>query len=146
RDQSKSGFGLGTQVDVTPLVGAYARAGWSDGKTETFMFTEIDRSVSAGVLAKGGAWGRPLDSAGAALYVNGLSGPHRDYLRAGGLGFFLGDGRLNYARERIFETFYSVGVVKGTWLSAGWQHVANPGYNADRGPVNFLGFRIHGEI
>ena len=146
KDQSKSGFGLSTQVEITPSVGAYVRAGWSDGKTETFMFTEIDRSLSAGVLAKGDGWGRPRDSVGTAAYLNGLSGPHRNYLAAGGLGFFLGDGRLNYASERIFETFYSLGVAKGTWLSLGWQYVAHPGYNADRGPANFLGFRIHGEI
>ncbi|HUK05484.1 MAG TPA: carbohydrate porin [Burkholderiales bacterium] len=146
RDQSKSGVGLSTQVEVTPSLGAYVRAGWSDGRTETFMFTEIDRSVSAGVLARGDGWGRPKDSVGAALYVNGLSGAHRAYLAAGGLGFFLGDGRMNYASERIFETFYSLGVVRGAWFSLDYQHVENPGYNADRGPANFLGFRIHGEI
>lgn len=145
-DQSKSGFGLGTQVEVTPSLGAYVRAGWNDGKTETFMFTEIDRSLSGGLLARGDAWGRPLDSAGAAVYVNGLSGAHRAYLAAGGLGFFLGDGRLSYASERIFEAFYSLGVARGAWLSLGYQYLANPGYNADRGPANFLGFRIHGEI
>ena len=146
RDQTKSGFGLGTQVEVAPSLGAYVRAGWSDGRTETFMFTEIDRSLSGGLLAKGDAWGRPQDSAGAAVYLNGLSRAHRDYLAAGGLGFFLGDGRLNYASERIFETFYSLGVARGAWLSLGYQYVANPGYNADRGPASFLGLRIHGEI
>jgi hypothetical protein len=110
------------------------------------MFTEIDRSLSGGLLAKGDAWGRPQDSAGAAVYLNGLSGAHRSYLAAGGLGFFLGDGRLSYASERIFETFYSLGVARGAWVSLGYQRIANPGYNADRGPANFVGFRIHGEI
>ncbi|HVP08185.1 MAG TPA: carbohydrate porin [Burkholderiales bacterium] len=146
RNQSKSGIGLSTQVEITPSLGAYARAGWNDGKTETFMFTEIDRSLSGGLLAKGDAWGRPQDSAGAAVYLNGLSGAHRSYLAAGGLGFFLGDGRLSYASERIFETFYSLGVARGAWVSLGYQRIANPGYNADRGPANFVGFRIHGEI
>src|SRR5438445_6581583 len=46
--QSKSGFGVGTQIELTEHIGAYARAGWSDGRTETFMFTEIDRSLAAG--------------------------------------------------------------------------------------------------
>jgi hypothetical protein len=146
RDQSKSGIGISTQVDVTPSIGAYARAGWSDGRTETFMFTEIDRSLSAGAIAKGGGWGRPQDSLGIAVYLNGLSRAHRDYLAQGGLGFFLGDGRLNYAGERIFETFYSLGVVKGVWASLGYQRIANPGYNRDRGPADFLGLRLHAEI
>jgi high affinity Mn2+ porin len=95
---------------------------------------------------KGTAWGRPEDSAGVAAYVNGLSRPHRDYLAAGGSAFFLGDGRLNYAAEHIFETFYSLGVAKGAWLSLGYQYLANPGYNRDRGPANFVGFRMHAEL
>ena len=144
--QSKIGFGLGTQVEMSENVGLYARAGWSDGRTETFMFTEIDRSLSAGALVKGAAWSRPNDSAGVAAYVNGLSRPHREYLAAGGSGFFLGDGRLNYTTERIFETFYSLGVAKSAWLSLGYQHVSNPGYNRDRGPANFVGFRMHAEL
>jgi len=146
RLQSKSGIGAGAQIELSENVGAYVRAAANDGKTETFAFTEIDRSVAFGALAKGGAWGRANDSAGVALYINGLRAPHRDYLAAGGLGFFLGDGRLNYASEQIFETFYSVGVVKGAWASLGYQRIANPGYNRDRGPANFLGLRLHAEI
>jgi hypothetical protein len=144
--RSKSGVGLGTQIEVTPDIGVYARAGWNDGKTETFMFTEIDRSLSAGAQIKGTSWGRAQDTIGIAGYVNGLSRTHRDYLAAGGLGFFLGDGRLSYATERIFEAYYSFGLLKGVSLSLGYQYVANPGYNTDRGPANFLGLRLHGEI
>ena len=146
RPQSKAGFGLGTQVEITDAVGAYARAGWSDGRTETFMFTEIDRSLAAGALVKGGGWGRPQDSIGLAAYLNGLSRPHRAYLAAGGQGFFLGDGRLSYAAERIAEAYYSLGVSRGAWLSLGFQRIANPAYNRDRGPANFLGLRLHAEI
>ncbi len=146
RLQSKSGIGAGAQVELTENIGAYVRAALNDGKTETFAFTEIDRSVAFGVLARGGAWGRANDSAGVAVYLNGLRAPHRDYLAAGGLGFFLGDGRLRYGSENIFETFYSVGVVKGAWASLGYQRIANPGYNRDRGPANFLGLRLHAEI
>jgi len=146
RLQTKSGIGAGAQVELTENVGAYVRAAMNDGKTETFAFTEIDRSLSFGALARGGAWGRANDSAGMAIYLNGLRAPHRDYLAAGGLGFFLGDGRLSYGSEQIFETFYSVGVVKGAWASLGYQRIANPGYNRDRGPANFLGLRLHAEI
>ena len=141
--QSKAGIAAGTQLELSDHVGAYVRAGWNDGKTETFMFTEIDRSLAAGVLVKGGLWGRAEDSAGLAAYVNGLSQPHRNYLAAGGLGFFLGDGHLNYASERIVEAFYSLHVAKGTALSAGVQRIANPGYNRVRGPVLVGGARLH---
>jgi high affinity Mn2+ porin len=144
--QSKQGVGIGTQVEVTPDVGAFVRAAMNDGRTETYAFTEIDRSLAFGALVKGGIWSRPQDSLGVALYLNGLRQPHRDYLAAGGLGFFLGDGRLNYASEQILETFYSFGLIKGAWFSLGYQRIANPGYNRDRGPVNFLGFRVHAEI
>jgi hypothetical protein len=146
RTQSKSGFGLSTQMEVSQDVGAYVRAGWSDGKTETFMFTEIDRSLAAGLQVKGGGWGRAQDTVGVAVYLNGLSRAHRDYLAAGGLGFFLGDGRLNYGAERIAEAYYSLGVARGLAFSLGYQRVENPGYNRDRGPANFLGLRLHAEI
>ena len=146
RTQSKSGIGLGTQVEITDSLGAYVRAGWSDGRTETFMFTEIDRSLALGALAKGAGWGRPQDSVGVAVYVNGLSRAHRDYLAGGGQGFFLGDGRLSYGTERIAETFYSLNVTRAAWFSLGYQRVVNPGYNRDRGPANFLGLRLHAEI
>ena len=146
RDQSKRGFGLSTQVEITENIGAYVRAGWSDGRTEAFMFTEIDRSFGAGTLAKGGLWGRPDDKAGLAGYANGLSRSHREYLAAGGTGFFLGDGRLNYATERILEGFYSLGVSRHFALSVGYQRIGNPGYNRDRGPADVLSLRLHAEI
>ena len=146
RPQSKAGVGFGTQVEVREDLGAYVRAGWSDGKTETFMFTEIDRSLAAGLLVKGTGWNRPDDTVGTAAYVNGLSSAHRAYLAAGGTAFFLGDGRLSYGSERIVETFYSVSVSKAARLSLGYQYIVNPAYNRDRGPVSILGFRIHAEL
>ena len=146
RLQSKKGIGASAQVELTENMGAYARAAFNDGKTETFAFTEIDRSLAVGVLGKGSSWGRAADSAGLAIYLNGLRAPHRDYLAAGGLGFFLGDGRLNYGAERIVESFYSLGVAKAASLSLGYQRIVNPGYNRDRGPANFLGVRMHVEI
>lgn len=144
--QSKSGFGLSTQVQLTSDIGAYLRAGWNDGRTETYAFTEIDRSLAGGVLLQGARWGRERDSAGCAAYINGLSDDHRDYLAAGGQGFFLGDGRLSYSTERILETFYNLGVARGAWLSADYQYVANPGYNRDRGPAQVFSLRAHFEF
>jgi len=146
RTQTKRGFGLSTQVEVTEAVGAFIRAGWSDGKTETFMFTEIDRSLSIGTLVKGSAWGRPEDKLGVAAYVHGLSQAHRDYLANGGLGFFLGDGQLNYGTERIVEMLYNLGITKALSASLGYQRVENPGYNRDRGPADVFALRLHAQF
>jgi len=146
REQSKRGLAAGAQLELTKDLGAYVRAGWNDGRTETFAFTEIDRSLAAGVLVKGGAWKRAEDSAGLAGYLNGISQAHRDYLAAGGQGFFLGDGQLNYGQEKILELFYSLSVMRGAWLTADYQHIANPGYNRDRGPAQTWNLRAHFEF
>ena len=98
------------------------------------------------MLVQGARWGREQDSGGIAAYVNGLSSDHRDYLAAGGQGFFLGDGRLSYAQERILEAFYSLGVARGTSLSADYQFIADPGYNRDRGPAHVFSLRAHFEL
>jgi hypothetical protein len=145
-EQVKSGFGINLEQAVTKDAGLFARASWADGKTETYAFTEIDRSVSGGLLVKGSAWGREQDTAGAALARNGLSSEHRDYLAAGGLGFFLGDGRLNYRAETIVELFYNLNPIKHFWISFDFQRVRNPAYNADRGPVNVGSIRLHAEF
>jgi len=144
--QDKFGLATGLQLELTADIGAYARAGWNDGRTETYAFSEIDRSLAAGVLAKGGRWRRGQDSAGAALYVNGLSRDHRDYLAAGGEGFFLGDGQLNYSTERTLELFYNLNMVRGAWISASAQRTVNPGYNRDRGPAEVYSLRLHTEF
>ncbi|HKA40911.1 MAG TPA: carbohydrate porin [Burkholderiales bacterium] len=144
-EQIKYGFGINIEQAVTPDAGVFARANWADGKTETYAYTEVDRSISGGVLIKGDAWGRGRDSLGIAVVRNELSSPHRDYLAAGGLGFFIGDGRLNYRSERILEAFYSLQIVKGAWVSADYQRIANPAYNADRGPVSVATLRLHAE-
>ena len=146
RQQDKSGVGAGVQAELAQHVGGYVRAAWNDGKTETFAFTEIDRSLSAGILAKGERWSRAGDSAGVAMYFNALGSAHRNYLAAGGQGFFLGEGRLNYSSERIVELFYSLHLGGRAWLSAGFQRIANPGYNRDRGPAEFYGLRFHTNI
>ena len=81
-----------------------------------------------------------------ALQVNGLSDAHRDYLAAGGLGFIIGDGRLNNGYEQILESFYNWEVRKGINVTADMQGVKNPAYNRDRGPVIVPGLRLHVEF
>ena len=142
----KRGFGIGLEQALTDDVGLLARASRADGKTEVYAFTEIDRSLSAGLVARGTAWGRGQDSMGVALARNGLSRPHREYLAAGGMGFFIGDGRLNYRQETVFEAYYSLQLAKAVSLTLDWQTVRNPAYNADRGPVHVASVRLHSEF
>jgi hypothetical protein len=142
-EKTKRGIGVNLEQSLTANVGLVTRAMWADGQTETYAFTEIDRSFSAGTLIKGASWGRGQDSVGIAIARNGLSQAHRDYLSAGGLGFFIGDGQLNYRPETILEAFYSLGVIKGSWFSLDAQRIQNPAYNADRGPIKVFSIRLH---
>jgi high affinity Mn2+ porin len=148
----KYGFGLNAELPLADSgdTGVFMRAGWDNGATETFAFTEVDRQLSGGVQLSGVHWGRSTDVAGLGLVVGGLSEPHRDYLAAGGSGFLLGDGRLNYAHEQILELYYrlqlfdSLGTIPlRLQLSPDFQFIRNPGYNEDRGPVRFYGVRLH---
>jgi len=75
-----------------------------------------------------------------------ISQPHADYLAMGGVDGFVGDGRLRQAAESVFEVFYSVNFLKAIWLTADYQFLSNPGFNADRGPVHILGGRVHAEF
>lgn len=143
KDQYKVGFGIGLEQNLTREIGLFVRASRNDGGEETYAFTEIERSLSGGLLAKGGSWGRPDDTAGIAFARNELSSVHRQYLAHGGLGFFIGDGNINYRPEKVLEGFYSLGVARNAWLSFDYQHFSNPAYNADRGPVRIVGARVH---
>ena len=127
-------------------MGVFARVSRGDGQTETYAFAEIDSSVAGGISVSGGSWGREQDTFGTAVVRNTLSSAHRDFLAAGGLGFFLGDGRLNYAAEQIFESYYAIRLMKQAWLTLDWQRIGNPGYNADRGPVGIGSVRLHMEL
>jgi len=143
--RSKTGGGLNWEQEITDSLGVFARAGFDDGHTETWAFTEIDRSASAGLSLKGTAWGRTADTLGVAAVVDGLSEDHRNYLAAGGYGFAIGDGRLNYGTEDIIETYYNWKPVSWLALAFDYQFVENPAYNRDRGPVSIYATRLHWE-
>lgn len=148
RDRSHVKFGAGVSVEqaLGQDAGAFARLLAHDGKTETYAFTDIDRVFTAGLLVKGRRWGRGDDSIGIGYSRNGLSASHRDYLAAGGTTVFLGDGRLSYSPEQIFEAYYSFNPWKQFALSLDWQHIRNPGYNADRGPAQVYSVRLHAQF
>ena len=140
-------YGVGLNVEQ-PLAdsgetGLFFRAGWSDGRNESFAFTEVDRHVSIGAQLSGARWGRSGDRVGLALVDHGLSDDHRAYLTAGGLGFLLGDGRLAYADERIFEGYYRLGIGAHIEVGPDVQLVQHPGYNQDRGPAAIFSLRLN---
>jgi carbohydrate-selective porin OprB len=149
KERSKIGFGLnveqGVDIGLGAPVGVFARASWNDGETETYSFTEIERAVSAGATVSGQAWQRPDDTLGLAVIRNGLGKSHRDYLAAGGLGAFIGDGGIDYHPEQTVESQYRVELGHGVQLAFDYQHILNPAYNHARGPVNVGLVRLHGE-
>lgn len=142
----KFGFGINAEQQFTKDMGAFAKLSYNDGKTETWFFTEIDRSFSLGAVLKGTSWKRTDDELGLAFVANGISKPHRDYLAAGGYGFIIGDGKLNYASELVAEMYYKVHASKAIAISPGYQFIANPAYNKDRGPVSVFSVRMHVEF
>jgi high affinity Mn2+ porin len=140
----KYGFALNAELPLADEgeTGAFARVGWNDGRTESFVFTESDAHLSSGLQIAGAHWGRCADRVGIAIAADWLSGPHRDYLAAGGNGFLLGDGRLRYGPEVIGEAYYRVQLPALIQVSPDIQWIANPGYNRDRGPATVLTLRV----
>jgi hypothetical protein len=145
REQGRRKAGIGGNVEFMAPGGLrfFGRAGWNGGDTESFAYTEVNDAAAAGGDAGGAAWRRPADRLGVAFVSNGLSGPHREYLRLGGLGFLLGDGNLRYGREMILELYYTAHLWRGVFASAGAQLLENPGYNRDRGPAFVQMARLH---
>jgi high affinity Mn2+ porin len=142
----KYGFGLNLEQNLTRYLTAFGRFGWNNGKTESFAYTEVDQTFLAGVGAKGAWWRRKQDRAGVAFVTNAICKDHQTYLADGGEGFLLGDGKLNYGRENIVESYYTVHVWRGIYVAPGVQHINDPGYNRDRGPVIVPSFRAHMEF
>lgn len=142
----KYGFGVNLEQEITSDFRVFARWGWNEGQHESFAYTEVDGTVSFGADFRGTRWGRKNDKIGAAFVSNGISRDHQEYLALGGLGFLLGDGRLNYGRETIEESYYTAHVWRGVFFALDLQHINNPGYNRDRGPVWVPGARLHLEF
>ena len=147
-DKFKYGLGINLEQAISDDLGFFLRAMKADGKTETLAFTETDASLGTGIAWKGNTWGRAKDTIGLGYILNTISKDRRDYLEAGGISFFLGDGHPNfkYRPEQVFETYYSMNVWKDLYATLDYQHMMNPGYNADRGPVDFAAIRLHVEF
>ena len=139
----KYGFGYNTEQEITTNLRAYGRFGWNEGQHESFAYTEVDQTVAAGVDYAGNRWHRPIDKIGFTVVSNAIKRDHQNYLHDGGLGFLLGDGNLNYGRENIVESYYTLHAWRGIFYSLDVQHIDNPGYNRDRGPAWVGSVRAH---
>lgn len=143
---AKYGFGINVEQQLTPSITAYGRFGWNNGKTETWSFAEIDQTISGGVGFLGSLWKRNNDRAGIAFASNGISSVHARYLALGGLGSELGDSGLQYGRENLMESYYTLHLWRGLYTGPDVQFFVNPGYNQARGPVFVGSFRVHVEL
>jgi len=139
----KYGFGYNTEQELSEHLRVFGRFGWNEGQHESFAYTEVDQTVETGADYSGARWHRPQDKAAIAVVSNAIKRDHHNYLRLGGQGFLLGDGRLNYGRENIEESYYTLHAWKGLFYSADVQHIDNPGYNRDRGPAWVGSVRAH---
>lgn len=142
----KYGFAANLEQSLNRDLTAFARFGWNNDKTESFAYTEVGQTVALGLGANGLLWHRRYDRAGVALASNAISRDHQAYLANGGSGFLLGDGALHYGRENIVESYYTLHLWRGVYVAPGVQHINNPGYNRDRGPVLVPSFRLHLEF
>ena len=140
--RTKDGFGLNLEQQLAPDLGVFARASVSQGTVEEVDFTDINKSISAGLSLTGGRWGRPDDTVGLAGALNRISHQGKLYLAAGGLGGIIGDGQLpNAGPEQILEVYYRVPVFSFAHLTVDYQFINHPAYNRDRGPVSIFGLR-----
>jgi high affinity Mn2+ porin len=146
RYNSRGGLSVNLEQQITDQLGVFARAGFANGDIEPYEFSDIDRTVAAGLSLNGKQWGRPDDTVGLAAVVNGITAEHQAFLNDGGLGILVGDGMLPHpGLEQIIETYYQlpVSVFK---LTLDYQFVVNPGYNADRGPASVVSARLHAQF
>jgi high affinity Mn2+ porin len=141
--RSRGGVSVNLEQQIVQDIGLFARAGWANGDIDPYEFTDIDRTVSAGLSVQSKRWGRPDDIFGIAGVVNGISKEHEAFLNAGGLGILVGDGQLPHpGPEQIFETYYSF-PISFCRVTLDYQFIVTPAYNHDRGPASVFATRLH---
>jgi high affinity Mn2+ porin len=145
--RGRGGVGLSLEQQIAADLGMFVRTGIADGNTEVYEFTDVDRTLAAGISLQGARWHRGDDTVGLAAINNSISGARKAYLNAGGLGILVGDGRLPHpGPEQIIETYYSAAVANFAHVGLDYQWINHPAYNRDRGPVSVLALRLHAEF
>ena len=147
RTRSRAGVSFNLEQQLSKSTAVFAKGGVANGNIEPYEFTDVDRTIAAGLTVKGVAWGRDDDTFAIAGVANSISAVHRRFLDAGGLGILVGDGRLPHAGpEHIVEAYYDFALAKPVHLSLDAQLVDHPGYNLDRGPVPVGAIRLHAQF
>lgn len=145
--RSRVGASLNLEQQLVQDLGFFARLGKAAGNVEAYEFTDIDRSVAAGLSLKGASWHREHDTLGLAGMVNNISADRQRFLNAGGLGILVGDGQLPHpGPEQIVETYYNAQLFSHAQLSVDYQWVDHPAYNRDRGPASIYAVRFHAQF
>jgi hypothetical protein len=139
----KFGVGMNVEQEVSDNLRLYGRFGWNEGQHESFAYTEVDQTIAVGGDFAGRQWRRPNDKIGLTFVSNAIKRDHQAYLKMGGLGFLLGDGNLDYAREDILEGYYNLHTWRGVYYALDGQFIEHPGYNQSRGPVLVESVRMH---
>jgi high affinity Mn2+ porin len=139
----KYGFGLNFEQELSENLRVFGRFGWNEGAHQSYAYTEVDQTFELGGDYAGRRWSRPYDKLGLTFVTNAIKRDHQAYLKLGGLGFLLGDGKLNYAREDILEGYYNLHTWRGLFYALDLQYINHPGYNQDRGPVLVESVRMH---
>jgi high affinity Mn2+ porin len=142
----KYGFGVNFEQSLTPEIGVFGRYGWNDGKTESWAFTQIDRSLSGGVSVNGKLWKRKNDHLGVAGVRNQISGDQRCFSHTAASGSSSETaGWIITGPRTLSRLIYSWRATKEWTITADLQPIQNPAYNADRGPVSVGTIRLHWE-
>jgi high affinity Mn2+ porin len=145
--RSRIGASLSLEQQIVPDLGAFMRAGKAGGNVEVYEFTDVDRTLAAGLALQGTRWRRGEDTIGLVAINNDISAAREAYLNAGGLGILIGDGRLPHpGAEQIVETYYSAALLHIAHLTLDYQWIDHPAYNRDRGPVSVIAVRLHAQF
>jgi hypothetical protein len=138
----KYGFGWNNWQELTEHLRIYSRFGWNEGAHESFCYTADDESFSFGGDYYLSRWHQPNDKIGVAFVSNAIKKYHQIYLADGGLGFLLGEGRLNYGREDMLELLRYLRILGGLAI-VHYLFVALRAIGIDREFVDFLEFADH---
>lgn len=145
--QSRAGLSFNLEQQVSKAMSLFLKGGVTNGNLEPYEFTDVDRTLAAGLTIKGNSWGRGDDTIGVAMVVNGISTVHKHFLDAGGLGILIGDGKLpRPGAERVIEAYYDFAPSKVFHVAIDGQMIDHPGYNRDRGPVPVGAIRLHAQF
>jgi high affinity Mn2+ porin len=146
KNHAKVGIGLNIEQNITENIGVFLRGMYSDGKYEVYSYTSADRSLSLGTQIGGHYWQRKNDTLGIGYAASWISAAHAQFLGLGGIDGFIGDGGIHQGAEQVVDIYYKMQAYQSLWFSADYQHLMNPGYNTDRGPVDVYGVRAHFEF